>query len=315
MGKNPRILYVSIDEAHPIGGVKVHYLHVKHLIKSGFDAYVLHLKEGFRPTWFDVDIPILYGGEEFELRPDDILVIPENNREALNILGNVKLTKYIFCQNHYYVFYGLKDDEDWRDFGITGVFCCSEIISEFIKSVFDYTDVPVIHNAIDVSVFKPGPKRLQIAYMPRKRAQHIEFIKNILGRINPRFKDIPWVPIDNRTETEVAEILGESALFFSSSTQEGFGLPPLEAMSCGCVVVGFHGDGGREYADKENGLWCDEGDLLGCAQTLANAVTLILNEDDSIDVLRQNAAKTASMYNFSRQENEVVRFWQKAISS
>jgi len=43
----------------------------------------------------------------------------------------------------------------------------------------------------------------------------------------------------------VADILRSSRVFLSFSQREGFGLPPLEALACGCAVVGYHGFGGR----------------------------------------------------------------------
>lgn len=72
----------------------------------------------------------------------------------------------------------------------------------------------------------------------------------------------------------VAETLGESLLFASLGFQEGLGLPPLEAMAAGCIICGFDGHGGREYATQENGFWVAEGDLETFAQTLAGALDL-----------------------------------------
>ncbi len=56
------------------------------------------------------------------------------------------------------------------------------------------------------------------------------------------------------------------------SHREGFGLPPVEAMSAGALVVGFHGGGGLDYATPRNGFWRSEGDLVGCADALAEAM-------------------------------------------
>ena len=50
-----------------------------------------------------------------------------------------------------------------------------------------------------------------------------------------------------RSEAAVADILRESQVFLSFGHPEGFGLPPAEALACGCLVIGYHGGGGREY--------------------------------------------------------------------
>ena len=42
-----------------------------------------------------------------------------------------------------------------------------------------------------------------------------------------------------------------ATIFLTFSNQEGFGLPPVEAMACGCLVVGYHGHGGKEFLKPE----------------------------------------------------------------
>ena len=186
---------------------------------------------------------------------------------------------------------------------------------EFIESAFGCGDVPVIHNAIPLDVFKPAKKKLQIAYMPRKRPFELDFIRNLFNRLYGQYKQVPWVCIDKMDETEVAEVLGESAIFLSTSLYEGFGLPPLEAMACGCIVVGFHGYGGLEYATDDNGFWSEEGNLIECAKTLGHVVALIDNDDEKIGEIKEQALKIAHEYNFIRQEKELMAFWSKVYES
>jgi hypothetical protein len=46
-------------------------------------------------------------------------------------------------------------------------------------------------------------------------------------------------------------------------------------MACGCMVAGFHGDGGREYMIPKNGWWADMGDYKGCTDGLCAAVEVL----------------------------------------
>jgi glycosyltransferase involved in cell wall biosynthesis len=240
MDQTGRILYINYDSLEPAGGVKVIYSHVWHLVRHGYPAFVVHNKAGFRPPWLRCEVPRLYFEKDLRILSNDKVVIPEDHNAALEAFRKVSVSKYVFCQNHFYIFKGLKD-YSWDSFGISDVFCCSGIISEFVRSVFGYREVPVIHNAIPLDVFRPAKKKLQIAYMPRKRPFELDFIRNLFTRLDGQYKHVPWVCIDKMDEAKVAEILGESAIFLSTSLYEGFGLPPLEAMSCGCIVVGFHG--------------------------------------------------------------------------
>ena len=53
----------------------------------------------------------------------------------------------------------------------------------------------------------------------------------------------------------MARVFGESALFLSLSRFESLGLTTLEALASGCIVAGFTGFGGRDYATACNGWW------------------------------------------------------------
>jgi glycosyltransferase involved in cell wall biosynthesis len=130
--------------------------------------------------------------------------------------------------------------------------------------------------------------------------------------LSQRHRGIPWIAIDNADEAKVANLLGESAIFLATSLYEGFGLPPLEAMACGCVVVGFHGYGGLEYARPDNGFWCSEGALIECTRTLARVVSLIDGDQEAIHQVREAALRTAGEFSSDRQERELIDFWEKA---
>jgi glycosyltransferase involved in cell wall biosynthesis len=80
------------------------------------------------------------------------------------------------------------------------------------------------------------------------------------------------VPIDGMTRQQCADVLRQSAVFASFSHLEGLGLPPLEAAACGCIVAGFTGGGGQDYATPSNGFWVDEGDHEGFAHALDAAL-------------------------------------------
>ena len=70
---------------------------------------------------------------------------------------------------------------------------------------------------------------------------------------------------------EVAKELREALIFVSSGHPEGFGLPLAEALACGCLVIGYHGLGGRDFALPH--MHCVEfGDLLGFIEALEREI-------------------------------------------
>lgn len=88
------------------------------------------------------------------------------------------------------------------------------------------------------------------------------------------------MPLDNLSEIETAEILQSAKLFLSFGLREGFGLPPLEALACGCLVVGYDGLAGREYFHPPFATAVEDGDIVGFARSVENAI-LYLNKDDN----------------------------------
>jgi glycosyltransferase involved in cell wall biosynthesis len=77
----------------------------------------------------------------------------------------------------------------------------------------------------------------------------------VLFGTSPRRPEIPaWIEYhrDPKQETLVSKIYNSSSTFLCPSWLEGFALPPLEAMACGCAVVTTDCGGNRDYA--ENGI-------------------------------------------------------------
>ena len=87
--------------------------------------------------------------------------------------------------------------------------------------------------------------------------------------------------IDGLNEVGVADLLQRSKIFMSFSHFEGFGLPPIEAALSGNQVIGYTGQGGKEY--WRGGIFeeIESGDVVG----FARAVVRKVNELDSLPEL------------------------------
>jgi len=308
-----RILYFSKNFSYPLGGVRIIHHHVAILARHGCDAYVL-LRQEEPQRFFDSTVPSLIAGRNFVVRPTDIFVVPEPWGDVLQSLSRTSARRVVFCQNHFYMPHGLGSAPDYASHGVSTIFCCGEVIAAYVRDTFGIPEVPVVHNAIDLTLFQPAPKRRQIAFMPRKMRKEAEFIKMTFQRRHPAFASLPWIPIEMMPEARVAELLGESSIFLSLSRMEGVGLPPLEAMACGCLVIGFTGGGGGEYASPINGYWCQPDDFVGCADALARACAIFDSDPVEYELRRASAAATAGQYSLARLEHELLRFWRSEVA-
>lgn len=308
----PRILYLSINFSQPTGGVRTAYRHVGLLHRHGFDAHILQAGGAAKP-FFEVDVPLINLDGSFQLRADDILVVPEDRGEIYRQIAPLNVRKMVFCQNHHYVFSGLGDGRSFSDYGVGTVIASSRKIAEFLEQNFAMTDVPVIRYGIDAALYHPEPKLRQIAYMPRKLPLVDEFIRQSFRRRFPLYRDVAWVRIVDMQETEAARLLRQSALFLSLSRMEGFGLPPVEAMASECIVVGFTGQGGDEYATPENGFWLPQEDAKGCVEALAEAAGMIDRDAERTAAMRAAGVATAARYSMAEMEADLLRFWKAQV--
>jgi len=308
-----RIFYVTDNPEKPTGGTIIAREHVRVLVRNGFDAALL-VRRDMRPDYFDAGVPTLAMGEDFVPGPDDVLVIPEPWNDVLSAMADKPGRKVVFCQNHHYVFYGLGRAGSYADYGVSTVFCCGEVIADYLRTTLGVERVPVVHNGIDTDLFRPqAMKRRQIAVMPRKMPVETNFLRETFRRRHARYARIPWVTIDGAPRREVARVLGETAVFLALGRLEGFGLPPLEAMAAGCLVAGFTGGGGDEYATEENGFWCTAEDWIGCTDALARAFDAC-EAQDAAAVRRYRAGRaTAARYSLARMERELLEFWRDEL--
>ena len=82
---------------------------------------------------------------------------------------------------------------------------------------------------------------------------------------------------------------------------------PLEAMASGCIVVGFHGSGGLEYATDANGIWLRPDHLEAAADALAQAVIGVEQDDKRFQDMRAAGLITAQRFNRTSTESALRR--------
>lgn len=270
------INYLCPDHDRPSGGVRTIYRHVDTLNAAGIDATVVHAHDGFSCTWFAHDTRVT-AARSVALSRQDILVVPEWYGPGFSTLP-VGPRIVVFNQNAYKTFAGLHesapDGAPCRGIpGLEAVLVVSHDNAEYISFAFPELTVAQVRNCIDPDVFhrpkRPAGRRMGL--MPRKRPDDV---RQVLRLLAARGSLDGWevVFIEGHTESETAELLRSCAIFLSFSTQEGFGLPPAEAMASGCYVVGFPGLAGREYFHPAFSHPVEDGDVLAFAKGVAAAL-------------------------------------------
>jgi glycosyltransferase involved in cell wall biosynthesis len=304
----PTIYYLNADWPRPSGGMRVSYQHVDQLNAAGLRAAVMHHRTGFSVDWFRHTTPVVWA-DSLALSNDDVLVVPEVYAASLHRLPHGPRV-VSFNQNAYLTFNGMPDGERPDYFRFDKVVAVSSDSADYLEFAYPGLEVTVVPNAIDPSVFHPSqtPPGKRIAYMPRKRPEEATHVLRLLG---DRLRGWDVVSIENESEAATAEIMRSSSIFLAFGHQEGFGLPPAEAMASGCHVIGFHGLGGREIFDPSVSVPVPEGDVLAFAQAVDQAIREYDKDPRVIwDIGLRAHRWVAEKYSPKRQLEELLRCYE-----
>jgi hypothetical protein len=314
-----RILYIAPDVDQPRGGVTVIYDHVAVLREHGLEAFVVHASPGFRYRFARCEVPVLDASSSLHVVETDTLVVPEDYPGAIKRCKNILCRKVLFCQNHYQIFQGMAPGETWSDYGFSTYLCVSAPIQQSLKKWFGVS-ANIVRPFIDAACFASESKLIEppiiVACMPRKGIGNIRFVQGLLaGDRGAGVARLSWLAIDGVPIKEVCDHLRRAHIYLATSVREGLGLPPLEAMAAGCLVVGFAGGGGLDYASSDNGVWVEDDNAWALAEALEQTVVALTDPDAAslLDAKRAAGRLTASTYNRARFERDLMAFWTRQL--
>lgn len=294
----------------PTGGIKVIYQHCMLLRELGIDAKPV-LMGSYHGNLFHFDIPtVKYDEVVNTIKPEDIVVATEFKPYEGLLFKDA--TKILFLQNWIGLTQWLapKDKErSYIELGYNKVITCSQFCSEYVQ---EHMNIPAvtITNGIDLSVFQPEKtKRIsnRVLAMSRKNPTDLETIKKLLKN-----SDYDIRVVDGLTQNQLIEEYQSADIFVATGYPEGFSLPPLEAMACGCVVVGFTGGAGAEFMlHNETALVAKDGDCLD----VANMLLSLQKDSTKKEKIRNQGLAKASEYGLENTKQKLESFYSKLINS
>jgi glycosyltransferase involved in cell wall biosynthesis len=325
-----RIFYLTPNNQKPCGGVLINYLHCYFLQKNGYNAFPLTTYE--EPlSWFDHSIPHKTIKEVgTRLNKNDIVVASEvfpygglrfKNAYKIMFAQNWQTIHHDYPQPKWYNYKkrrnkynraGLrKNHNSYKDLGYNEIISVSDYVTDYIQETMNlpaYT----IPNGIDLNKFTYNPNKREknkVLCLPRKNHHDIQKIKElVMKKIDPQ--SISWEIVHDIPQEQLINKYHECDIFLSTGYPEGFGLPHLEAMACGCLVVGFTGGGANMFMkNKENSLIASDGDC-------ETAATLLLNilKDENIhkkEKMRKNGIEMASHFSLEMMEKKVLKYYEQ----
>jgi hypothetical protein len=303
------IYFLCPDYEEPAGGIMMIYRQTEILNQAGIPATVLHEKAPFRCGWFENNTVVTWRDRETP-GAADIAVMPEIMGPAIDTLYP-ETPKVIFNQNTYNTFDAFPIDftggYPYRNALTTLV--VSDDNRNYIRCIFPGMPVYRIRYAIDPDLFyyDPALKQEQWAIMPRKNTPEIF---QVLHGLRARGFAMHIAFLDGLSRRETAKRLRESKYFLSFGHPEGFGLPPAEAMACGCITIGFHGRGGAEFFREPCAWPVDFGDIPRYIRTI-QAVA----EKDLHDQAAAAAAFIRENYSPEKERDSILTAWRTILAA
>ncbi|WP_207102466.1 glycosyltransferase family 4 protein [Paracoccus shandongensis] len=334
-----RFLFYIPGTAAPCGGVSVILDWVRLLRENGFEAEAICETPGFEYKFGPQSSKILYtaevarvlGARNFllrrmrnpvfrnpepskvlNLRDDDIIVVPEYSAPWLP--AAFPRHKLVLLVQAYVWLKERKKRLAWDPARFCAVIAVSEICLGFAR-LMNLSPLHKVPLAIDTTLFRPGPKENIIAYMPRRRPDDVELLVRSL-KDRGQVSDYQLQPIDGMPLSEVAAILGRARIFLSFSENEGFGLPPAEAMAAGCLVVGFTGGGGDEFFDPQWSFPIPDGNLPQFLHKVEDMVSEYRSDPRRLDAMASlGASEIRARYSPAAQQKELTHVFESLSRS
>jgi hypothetical protein len=283
-----KVIYACPSKNKPVGGVKVIHRHSELLSRMGINSEVFYAYDTNKTVnWFNHNAQIksdskFEAGRDFVILPECLIF------DLWKKLKNIGVEYGIFVQNGYLINKNIRPDEiDACYASAKSIICISEDAMRCIRSFTPSASnklVRVIYS-VDQNIFFPSEKKENIiTYMPRKQKKHSDLLIPSLYKKLPKGWKIQ--PIDGMTETQVAAALSKSKIFLAFSDFEGLPVPPVEAALCGNFVIGYTGQGGKEYWKAPIFTEIESGDIVDFLEKTLCKVNHIensgikINEDD-----------------------------------
>lgn len=345
-----KILFFCPYNTSPSGGSKQIYRMVDVLNGIGIQAYVVHQYKGQKLNWFKNDTKILYDTNTFdelnkfpdhypylnfkgriahfliatfknkavvEINKKDIIVFPEFYGTNINKVCS-KNNRVIYVQGCYLTF---KNHPIGKRVGKTPYLQVNTLATlvnsddglSYHKNLFPNNNIFKIRHAIDSTLFKPTRKEKILAYMSRKNPEDSRQVINALA-LRGLLDNWSIIDLNLLSHEKVAEILNKSAVFLSTNGDEGFPLPSIEAMSSGCLVIGYTGKGGREYFKEEFSAPIPEKEIQLFIKSANKHINHLNNDFSILGKIGAKARKfVLANYNERNELMDISKTWENII--
>lgn len=181
---------------------------------------------------------------------------------------------------------------------------CSDWMADFVRQSFlKDKRIEVIHNGVDLNIFKPVPearindKKFRViavsnVWLPYKGLNDILKLRNILSddyeiiMVGLREKQVKTLPSGirgiQRTNNvqELVRLYNEADVLINPTYADTFPTVNLEALACGTPVITYKTGGSPEAVDEKTGMVIEQGNVDALADAIRKMKVQPLSSND-----------------------------------
>lgn len=330
-----RIIFV-LNATSISGGIRIVFELANGLADRGFEVEIWSLQGD--PTWFDLRVPVS------SFRNYEDLLLSLRNEDAVKVATWWETAEVVWLAtvSHGVPVYLVQEFETW--FYPDDAVAQAAVVASYRREHLALTEATyqrqeldevglqttLIPNGYDPAVFHeiPGWSRDERTVLALGRSF---FQKNFamterawrsLGDERPKlllFGAEPDIVVDplvdyrlRPRDQQVNELYNTATVFVQTSRHEGFCLPILEAMAAGCPVITTDSHGNRDFChDGENCIVVPQDD----AESLARALTRLLDRPEERERLRRAGLETAAQYRWPEVLDRVAGFYEAVTAA
>lgn len=328
MAAKGKIFYLVSDYDTPSWGLGIIYHHVLALNDAGFNAFVIHEKKGYKVSWLDVKVPVVYWNESPSILSEDILIVAEVNVNR-KWLKKLKCRKILFVQASSFLFEMLPENETHLSLGFESAIGImphmmpvieqftglkADMIPPFIAPYF-YKEENKLHNREKI-----------ILMYPKFHQQDFGIVKRVLDdklkEINPSgitsiFKS-KWkiIVLKGKTHMEVAQLMKEATFFITTNTFESFNASCVEAMSAGCIAICYEAFGPRDYMiNNKNAFVFPNNEVFRLSNHVFDLIENFDQKQIQLKNIREEGQKLAATYNYEATKDKLVELFNRKMQT
>ena len=244
-------------------------------------------------------------------------------------VGTADVVKKIKNKKKFYFIQGFEnwDRSDEAVYATYNMGMTNIVVAKWLKEIVDehsVTPAYLVSNCINTDVFfdKGESRRKHSLVFHYRSAEHKgpRYAFEVIRKLKDKYDDliVDVISKEDKPESlpefcnfyhsisasEIAKINNQTEVFMCTSVEEGFGLPGLEAMACGCALVSSSYRGVLEYAvDGENALLSPVKDV----DVMINNIEKLFEDNELRNRITENGVKTGKNRSLEESAKEFER--------